>query len=170
VLRDGRHVSEDAMQGLTGEQIVEKMLGHRLDDIFPPPRPPHGSRPLLRVEGLHDRHKLRDVSLQLHRGKFLASPGWPAREKPNCARRYLAPHRRELNGVNCWENPGPPALHNLSVEQGLALVPEERRKEGIFIDEAIPMNLSVSADDSFSRWSLFSRRQELRWARDIMQR
>ena len=27
------------------------------------------------------------------------------------------------------------------------------------------MNLSVSADDSFSRWSLFSRRQELRWAR-----
>ncbi|WP_250131417.1 ATP-binding cassette domain-containing protein [Serratia marcescens] len=53
---------------------------------------------------------------------------------------------------------------------GLALVPEERRKEGIFIDEAIPMNLSVSADDSFSRWSLFSRRQELRWAREIMQR
>ncbi|WP_268594528.1 ATP-binding cassette domain-containing protein, partial [Escherichia coli] len=51
-----------------------------------------------------------------------------------------------------------------------ALVPEERRKEGIFIDEAIPMNLSVSADDSFSRWSLFSRRQELRWAREIMQR
>jgi len=32
------------------------------------------------------------------------------------------------------------------------------------------MNLSVSADDSFSRWSLFSRRQELRWALDIMQR
>lgn len=49
-------------------------------------------------------------------------------------------------------------------------MPEERRKEGIFIDEAIPMNLSVSADDSFSRWSLFSRRQELRWAREIMQR
>ena len=48
-------------------------------------------------------------------------------------------------------------------------MPEERRKEGIFIDEAIPMNLSVSADDS-SRWSLFSRRQELRWAREIMQR
>jgi simple sugar transport system ATP-binding protein len=45
-------------------------------------------------------------------------------------------------------------------------VPEERRKEGIFIDEAIPMNLSVSADDSFSRWSLFSRRQErCRWAK-----
>ncbi len=32
------------------------------------------------------------------------------------------------------------------------------------------MNLSVSADDSFSRWSLFSRRRELRWALEIMQR
>jgi simple sugar transport system ATP-binding protein len=27
------------MQGLTGEQIVEKMLGHRLDDIYPAPPP-----------------------------------------------------------------------------------------------------------------------------------
>ncbi|MBX9386437.1 ATP-binding cassette domain-containing protein, partial [Serratia marcescens] len=73
--------------------------------------------------------------------------------------------RGELRG-----QPWAPRAPHLSVEQGLALVPEERRKEGIFIDEAIPMNLSVSADDSFSRWSLFSRRQELRWAREIMQR
>ncbi|MBB1214187.1 sugar ABC transporter ATP-binding protein, partial [Klebsiella pneumoniae] len=63
VLRDGRRVSEDAMRGLSGEQIVEKMLGHRLDDIFPPPRPSHPERTLLQVQGLHDRHKLRDVSL-----------------------------------------------------------------------------------------------------------
>jgi ABC-type sugar transport system ATPase subunit len=35
------------------------------------------------------------------------------------------------------------------VLRGLALVPEERRKEGIFIEEPIGMNLAVSADNSF---------------------
>ncbi len=108
VLRDGRHVSEDAMQGLSGEQIVEKMLGHRLDDISRP----HAHRTVLaRCYGW----KACTIAISCAtsacnciRGKFLASPGWPAREKPNCARRYLAPHRRELNGVNCWGNPGPP--------------------------------------------------------------
>ncbi|NWA21596.1 sugar ABC transporter ATP-binding protein [Serratia liquefaciens] len=170
VLRDGRHVSEDAMQGLTGEQIVEKMLGHRLDDIFPPPRPPHGSRPLLRVEGLHDRHKLRDVSLQLHQGEILGIAGLAGAGKTELCKALFGASPARIERGELLGKPWAPRAPHLSVEQGLALVPEERRKEGIFIDEAIPMNLSVSADDSFSRWSLFSRRQELHWARDIMQR
>lgn len=35
VLRDGRRVSHDTMEGMSGEQIVEKMLGHTLEDISP---------------------------------------------------------------------------------------------------------------------------------------
>lgn len=51
------------------------MRGHSLDDIFPAPRPSHGSRQLLRVEELHNRHKLRDVSLILHQEKILGIAG-----------------------------------------------------------------------------------------------
>ncbi|MDT1862253.1 sugar ABC transporter ATP-binding protein, partial [Acinetobacter baumannii] len=57
-----------------------------------------------------------------------------------------------------------------SVGRGLALVPEERRKEGIFIEEPIAMNLAVSADNSFSRWSLFGHRQAWRWAEEVIAR
>lgn len=38
VLRDGRLIESGPMGPLSGEQIVEKMLGHELSDIFPPPR------------------------------------------------------------------------------------------------------------------------------------
>lgn len=57
-----------------------------------------------------------------------------------------------------------------SVLRGLALVPEERRKEGIFIEEPIGMNLAVSADNSFSRWSLFGHRRAWRWAEEVIAR
>ncbi|WP_213221735.1 ATP-binding cassette domain-containing protein, partial [Klebsiella michiganensis] len=57
-----------------------------------------------------------------------------------------------------------------SVARGLALVPEERRKEGIFIEEPVAMNLAVSADSSFSRWSLFGHRQAWRWAEEVIAR
>jgi simple sugar transport system ATP-binding protein len=50
----------------------------------------------------------------------------------------------------------------------MALVPEERRKEGIFISEAITMNLSVSADDTFSRWGWFNQRKARNWARQVI--
>jgi simple sugar transport system ATP-binding protein len=36
VLRDGRLIESGPMAPLSGEQIVEKMLGHELSDIFPP--------------------------------------------------------------------------------------------------------------------------------------
>ncbi len=73
--------------------------------------------------------------------------------------------RGELRG-----QPWAPRAPHLSVERGLALVPEERRKEGIFIDEPISMNLAVSADNSFSRWSLFGHRQAWRWAEEVIAR
>lgn len=170
VLRDGRHVSEDTMRGLSGEQIVEKMLGHRLDDIYPPRRPPHGSQPLLQVRGLNDRHKLDDVSLTLHKGEILGIAGLAGAGKTELCKALFGASQANVEHGELHGKVWAPRSPHHSVAQGLALVPEERRKEGIFIDEAIPMNLSVSADDSFSRWSLFSRRRELRWALDIMQR
>lgn len=67
VLRDGRLIESGPMGPLSGEQIVEKMLGHELSDIFPPPRPPHGEV-LLQVDGLHDEALLQDISLRLRKG------------------------------------------------------------------------------------------------------
>ncbi len=143
------------MRGLRGEQIVEKMLGHRLDDIFPPPRPT-ARRANAAAGGLRDRHKLRDVSLRLHEGEILGIAGLAGAGKTELCKALFGAGAVQLERGEPRATLAPRAA--LSVEQGLALVPEERRKEGIFIDEAIPMNLSVSADDS-SRWSLFSRRK-----------
>lgn len=170
VLRDGRLVSDDSMDGLTNEHIIEKMIGHQLDDIYPPRRPPHGHETLLRIQGMHDRHKLRDISLSLHRGEILGIAGLAGAGKTELCKALFGatPSQVECGELN--GQPWKPKEPYLSVEQGLALVPEERRKEGIFIDEDIPMNLSVTADDSFSRFSLFNSRQALRWAKDIIGR
>ena len=54
------------------------------------------------------------------------------------------------------------------VRRGLALVPEERRKEGIFIEVPIAMNLAVSSDNGFSRWGLVGHRQAWRWAEVVI--
>lgn len=62
VLRDGKLIETGPMADLSGEAIVEKMLGHELSDIYPPARPVHSDETLLRVEGLHDDALLKDIS------------------------------------------------------------------------------------------------------------
>lgn len=170
VLRDGRLVESGPMADLSGEEIVEKMLGHVLSDIYPPARPPHGDETLLRVEGLHDDALLKDISLHLRKGEILGIAGLAGAGKTElCKALFGATKSRAASGElnhQAW-TPRDPAD---SVLRGLALVPEERRKEGIFIDEPVSMNLAVSADNSFSRWNLFGHRQAWRWAEEVIAR
>ncbi len=170
VLRDGRLVSDDSMDGLSNEHIIEKMIGHQLDDIYPPRRPPHSGETLLSIHGMHDKDKLRDISLRLHRGEILGIAGLAGAGKTELCKALFGATPSQVESGELNGKPWKPKEPHLSVEQGLALVPEERRKEGIFIDENIPMNLSVTADDTFSRWSIFKTRQSLSWAKDIISR
>jgi len=168
VLRDGRRVSDGAMQGLSSDQIIEKMLGHPLDTIFPPPRPQRQEKILLQVEGLHDDALLKNISLTLHAGEILGIAGLAGAGKSElCKALFGATPSRIARGELAGQPWCPGAPHD-SVRQGMALVPEERRKEGIFISEAITMNLSVSADDTFSRWGWFNQRKARNWARQVI--
>ncbi|WP_434667469.1 sugar ABC transporter ATP-binding protein [Klebsiella sp. B345] len=170
VLRDGKLIESGPMADLSGEQIVEKMLGHELQDIFPPPRQPHSEEILLQVEGLHDEGLLQDISLRLRKGEILGIAGLAGAGKTELCKALFGASKSRLNHGELNSQPWRPRDPADSVMRGLALVPEERRKEGIFIDEPIGMNLAVSADRSFSRWSLFGHRQAWRWAEEVIAR
>ncbi|HGH5399559.1 TPA: sugar ABC transporter ATP-binding protein [Raoultella ornithinolytica] len=170
VLRDGKLIESSPMHDLSGEQIVEKMLGHELSDIFPPKRPPHGEEVLLQVDGLHDEGLLQDISLRLCKGEILGIAGLAGAGKTELCKALFGASKSRLTRGELNSQPWRPRDPADSVLRGLALVPEERRKEGIFIEEPIGMNLAVSADNSFSRWSLFGHRQAWRWAEEVIAR
>ncbi|MFS2221542.1 sugar ABC transporter ATP-binding protein [Pantoea sp. B65] len=169
VLRDGRLIESAPMQNLSGEQIVEKMLGHQLDDIYPPRRAAVQAETVLSISGLHDDALLRDISLSLRKGEILGIAGLAGAGKTELCKALFGASRSQLRAGELHGKAWKPSSPHDSVERGLALVPEERRKEGIFIDEPVSMNLSVSADNSFSRLSVFGRRQAWRWAEQVIQ-
>jgi len=170
VLRDGRLIESSPMAAMSGEQIVEKMLGHRLDDVFPPRRARATQPLLLSVEGLHDDRLLQDISLRLHKGEILGIAGLAGAGKTELCKALFGASKSRVTKSELHGKPWRPRSPHDSVENRMALVPEERRKEGIFIDEPVSMNLSISADNSFSRWSLFGHRLAWRWAEAVIQR
>ncbi|KGT90460.1 sugar ABC transporter ATP-binding protein [Enterobacter cancerogenus] len=170
VLRDGRLIESSPMAALSGEQIVEKMLGHQLTDVYPPRREQSRQPLLLSVEGLHDDQLLADISLHLRKGEILGIAGLAGAGKTELCKALFGANKSRVEKGELHGKPWRPRSPHDSVENRMALVPEERRKEGIFIDEPVSMNLSVSADNSFSRWSLFGHRQAWRWAEEVIQR
>jgi simple sugar transport system ATP-binding protein len=170
VLRDGKLIESGPMAQLSSEQIVEKMLGHELSDIYPPRRPPHSDEVLLSIDGLHDESLLKDISLRLRKGEILGIAGLAGAGKTELCKALFGASKSKIIRGEFNSQPWQPRDPADSVVRGMALVPEERRKEGIFIEEPITMNLSVSADNSFSRWSLFGHRQAWRWAQEVIAR
>lgn len=170
VLRDGEFVSRTPMQGLSSEQIVENMLGHQLTDIFPPRSSVTHDKTLLRVDGLHDDTLLRDISLTLREGEILGIAGLAGAGKTELCKALFGASRSRLHAGEYRGRKWKPRSPAESVAVGIALVPEERRKEGIFIDETVSMNLSIAASDSFSRWGIFSGRQAAAWAKTLISR
>ncbi|EML9491511.1 simple sugar transport system ATP-binding protein [Enterobacter ludwigii] len=170
VLRDGKLIESGPMANLSGDAIVEKMLGHELNDIYPPARPAHSDETLLRVEGLHDDALLKDISLHLRKGEILGIAGLAGAGKTELCKALFGASKSRVARGELNHQPWQPRDPADSVLRGLALVPEERRKEGIFIDEPVSMNLAVTADNSFSRWSLFGHRQAWRWAEEVIAR
>lgn len=170
VLRDGELIESGPMQGLSGEQIVEKMLGHQLDNIYPPKRPPFSDETLLHISGLHDEQLLKDISLTLRKGEILGIAGLAGAGKTELCKALFGASRSRVERGELHGKAWKPSSPHAAVENRMALIPEERRKEGIFIDESVVMNLSISADNSFSRWSLFGHRQAWRWAEEVIAR
>lgn len=170
VLRDGKLIESGPMSALSGEQIVEKMLGHELSDLYPPPRPAHSEEVLLSIDGLHDEGRLKDISLRLRKGEILGIAGLAGAGKTELCKALFGASKSRISRGELNNQPWRPRDPADSVLRGLALVPEERRKEGVFIDESIAMNLSVSADHSFSRWGMFAHRQAWRWAQEVIAR
>ncbi|CAK9886802.1 MAG: Galactose/methyl galactoside import ATP-binding protein MglA [Candidatus Erwinia impunctatus] len=168
VLRDGQLIESTAMHSLSSEQIVEKMLGHTLQDIYPPPRQLSQRDILLQVRGLQDEHLLRDISLTLHKGEILGIAGLAGAGKTELCKALFGASKSVLEEGELHHRPWDPSTPDAAVRHRMALIPEERRKEGIFIDESVVMNLSVTADDSFSRWGCFSLRAAWAWAEQVI--
>lgn len=128
------------MAELSADAIVEKMLGHELNDIYPPKRPPHADETLLRVEGLHDERLLKNISLHLRKGEILGIAGLAGAGKTELCKALFGASKSRVKRGELNHQPWTPRDPVDSVTRGLALVPEERRKEGIFIDESVAMN------------------------------
>ncbi|ANF58820.1 sugar ABC transporter ATP-binding protein [Halotalea alkalilenta] len=168
VLRNGRRVHTGEMVAISVEGIAEQMLGRRLGSLFPHRKACVGA-PLLEVEGLKDA-RLKGIDLRLHAGEILGVAGLAGAGKSELCKALFGVTRTRLRRGSLRGRPWRPRSPHRSSGEGIALVPEERRSEGVLIDADVTTNLTLAARGSFSRWGLFDHRAARSWARHTITR
>ena len=163
VMKDGQMVGERQVDGkLKIDDIVQMMLGGKhVMDLDKSGR--SIGEVVLKTENLKDKKgRVHNINMEIRKGEIVGISGLVGAGKTELCKTLFGEFGKvegtyEINGKSV--NPVCPAD---AIKAGLALIPEERRKEGIFIEETVNHNMSIVTLGKFSKVLTFiNQRQEL---------
>jgi len=163
VMRDGRVVRTGPIAAETKASLIEAMLGEPADVAFPPlpPAPAADAPVLLEVAGLSSATGLSEVSLQVRAGEIVGLVGLVGSGRSELARAIFGadPSTGTVRvGGAAYDERSP----RLSVQRGLAFVPEDRRKQGLDLVQTVRPNMSLPHLSLVSRLGVLKPRDERR--------
>jgi len=148
VMRDGEMVGTARTGATSIDRVIRDMVGRPVEARRPdPPRAAAGET--LRVEGLSTR-KLRRVSFSLARGEVLGIAGLVASGRSELGRALFGLSPVLAGAMLLGGRPHRPAGVRDAMKAGLALVPEDRRQDGLFMRMGVRENTTLACLRSFA--------------------
>jgi len=144
VMRDGEHVSTDAVADVTADELVRRMVGREVAELYPKV-PSTPGEVALRVEGLESAGTFHGVTFEVRAGEIVGLAGLVGAGRSEIARAIFGVDRYDAGRVvvgGTVLRPGDPAA---AIAAGLALVPEDRRLQGLVVRSSVARNVSAVA-------------------------
>lgn len=159
VLRNGQVVVSRPLEGLSAKQIATLMVERDIAEMFPKPNVVKGER-LLDVRNLTAAGKYRDVSLALHRGEVLGITGLLGSGAKEVLRTLFGLERADSGDIRTHEQVVSFSTPHQAVSRNLALVPEDRRGDGVALELTVAENTTLASLERFTNAGFLSHRSE----------
>ncbi|MDD1518629.1 MULTISPECIES: sugar ABC transporter ATP-binding protein [Bradyrhizobium] len=160
VLRDGRVVGALTRAELSPAAMIRLMIGRDLKSLYVPPAAPPGDSVLDIVDAVTDTYPGRAVSLSVRRGEILGLAGLVGSGRTELARALFGIDRLRGGAIRLDGEPIRIASPRAAIEQGIYLVPEDRKGAGLLLDVSITENISLPDLASYMRFWLVDSARE----------
>ena len=168
VLRAGRLVGSFPGD-VDPAQVIEAMLGAQTVAQFPPRQARAAGEDILRVEGLSRRGAVRGVNFSVHRNEVLGIAGLVGAGKTELLRLLFGADQADAGEVRLDGAPIRIRQPQDAVRHGIFLVPEERRRQGLLIEDPVRVNLTLPFLNLHSALGWVLRQRELTAAAHLAQ-
>jgi len=153
IMRDGRHVSTDPLTDLTVDEMVRRMVGRDLDALFPKQDVEPGST-VLQVEGLSREAVFTDVSFEVRAGEIVALAGLVGSGRSEVVQSIFGVDPRDAGTVRVNGKALKAGSPRAAMAAGVALVPEDRRQQGLVMELSIERNVTLPRSRKLSKLGL----------------
>jgi len=157
VMRDGKQIDTKPVSEIKDRsELIRMMIGKTVFEEYTP-RQDGCADAILQVSHLSN-HKLNDISFEVHEGEIVGFYGLVGAGKTELARAIYGadPHEGEILFKGKRLQPAP----DKAIEAGIALVPEERRSQGLFTILTIRCNVPVMNMKKISRNGIINGKAE----------
>jgi ribose transport system ATP-binding protein len=157
ILRDGRHVITAPMSALTLDKIIEYIVGRRSRGFSDVARinAARGA-PLLELRGVSGPRRPRSVDLTVYAGEVVGVAGLLGSGRSALARVLFGIDPKTSGEILIKGVPVEIANPRDAIAHGLALVPEDRLRQGLVLEHSVEANSSISILDRLSNWIFVS--------------
>ena len=143
VTRNGRDVLTKDRAALTMPEVIEGMIGVHQEDLFPAPaaRPNFASPQRVIVEGL-SAGELKDVHFTASSGEVVGLAGLEGSGVSTLLKALFGMQKAQAGGVTFPDSRGLPRSPTEAARRGVCLVPADRKRNGLMLDQSILFNIS----------------------------
>jgi ribose transport system ATP-binding protein len=147
VLRDGKHVATMATTETTQRELIRLMVGRELTQQFPD-RPHEPGAVALRVSGLTRRGVLEDISFEVRRGEIVGIAGLVGAGRTELARAIFGIDPIDSGQIEIDGRAVKIANPRAAIAHGVALLPEDRKQQGLVLLLSVADNIAMAAPDN----------------------
>jgi rhamnose transport system ATP-binding protein len=169
VLRDGEVTYEGDVGDLTGDELVRRMVGRELKQLFPKVEAEIGE-PVLRVSRLTREGVFTDISFEVRRGEIVALAGLVGAGRSEVARAIFGVDKRDAGTVTVGDAEIKNGSPSAAMAAGVGLVPEDRRQQGLVMDLSVERNIALTRLQAIGRMGVIGRGAETQLAADWAER
>ncbi|WP_181037210.1 sugar ABC transporter ATP-binding protein [Arthrobacter sp. 4R501] len=162
ILRDGRNVETVEIAETDRDRLVRLIVGRDVETV--PSRPPAGTtgQELMDVQGISGK-RLRDVSFKVNSGEIIGVAGMLGSGRSELARILFGAQKPASGTISVKGKAHRFNTPRDAVARKIALIPENRRRDGGVLDMSVGQNLTMASVGQFWRGVGLSKAAERTW-------
>ncbi|MHC6203714.1 sugar ABC transporter ATP-binding protein [Breznakiellaceae bacterium SP9] len=149
VLRDGTYVITQAFKETTQQALISYMVGRDIKEKFPRVECPVG-KTVLEVKNLNAGRLVRDISFELHEGEIVGIAGLMGAGRTETTRALYGIDQKQSGELILDGKSLAIKKPSDSINAGIVLIPEDRKKDGLFTKLSIKSNIGMPNLDLLS--------------------
>ncbi|MFV0407689.1 MAG: sugar ABC transporter ATP-binding protein [Propioniciclava sp.] len=171
IMRDGRTIGTHQMSEITVREIAEAMVGSMEVEANRNRVRPEDEQPKFELSGLGRKHRFHDVNVSVAAGEIVALYGLVGSGAADIASAVFGIQRADVGEIRLDGAPIAPRSPRHAQRLGIALLPADRKRQGMFSFQSIAFNISIGHLPLLTRFGLWiERHRERQIAKDMVAR